>query len=323
MHLHDYLNKEELNDLLERSDWRAAWEVFFSWALIALTFIGVGFYPNVGTILLACVILGGRQVALAILMHDSSHGSLFKRKKTNQRIGQWLCAYPIFHNAEEYRHYHLQHHSFTGSDKDPDLPIAKSYPTTGLGFVRKVFRDLSGQTGLKGYIGIFMMHLGFLKYSLGGLVIKIDQKSRKRSDLLRQAYRNLAGPFLTNALLFGIMYAFGAPWLYLLWIGSLLTTHTLFLRIRALAEHGVTPDLKDPLLNTRTTKAAWWARLTWAPHNVNYHLEHHLMMTVPCYRLPKMHKLLQERGFFKNACYEASYLNIFKAAIQAKEKLHI
>jgi fatty acid desaturase len=316
MNLHDYLSKEELSELLQRSDWRASWEVLFSWTVIILSFLMVGLYPNVLTIVFALILLGGRQVALAILMHDSSHRSLFRSKEANKLIGQWLCAYPIFHNAEEYRIYHLQHHSFTGSEKDPDLPIAKAYPTTGLGFVRKVFRDLSGQTGIKGYIGIFMMHLGYLKYSLGGLVIKIDQSKRRKSELLTQAYRNLTGPFRMNLLIFGVLFAFDAGWLYLLWIGALLTTHTFFLRIRALAEHGVTPSLEDPLNNTRTTKAHWWERLMWAPHNVNYHLEHHLMMTVPCYRLPKMHKLLMDKGFFQKACYADSYMKIFKAAIK-------
>ncbi|WP_425402017.1 fatty acid desaturase [Hahella ganghwensis] len=36
-----------------------------------------------------------------------------------------------------------------------------------------------------------------------------------------------------------------------------------------------------------------------APHGVNYHCEHHAMPTVPAYHLPRMHKLLKERGFYQ------------------------
>ncbi|MBI3198302.1 MAG: fatty acid desaturase [Rhodospirillales bacterium] len=38
--------------------------------------------------------------------------------------------------------------------------------------------------------------------------------------------------------------------------------------------------------NTRTTYAGPLARLFLAPYPVNFHLEHHLFMFVPCWRLP-------------------------------------
>ena len=46
------------------------------------------------------------------------------------------------------------------------------------------------------------------------------------------------------------------------------------------------PDNADPLRNTRTTRATPLARLLVAPYFVNYHLEHHLFLFVPCWRLP-------------------------------------
>ena len=55
-------------------------------------------------------------------------------------------------------------------------------------------------------------------------------------------------------------------------------------------------DSADPLRNTRTTKAGLLARAFIAPYYVNYHLEHHLLMTVPLFQLPKFHRLLSERG---------------------------
>ena len=75
-------------------------------------------------------------------------------------------------------------------------------------------------------------------------------------------------------------------------------------RIRAIAEHALTPDADDPLGNTRTTLARPWERLLIAPNRVNYHLEHHLLMTVPHYRLPEMHERLRERGLLARACVE-------------------
>ena len=75
-------------------------------------------------------------------------------------------------------------------------------------------------------------------------------------------------------------------------------------RVRSIAEHALTPNADDPLGNTRTTLARWWERLLIAPNRVNYHLEHHLLMTVPHYKLPQMHALLRERGVLEHACVE-------------------
>jgi fatty acid desaturase len=67
-------------------------------------------------------------------------------------------------------------------------------------------------------------------------------------------------------------------------------------RIRNIAEHAVVPDNDDPLRNTRTTRANWLERLFVAPYWVNYHLEHHLFMFVPCWRLPAAHRALLAAG---------------------------
>ena len=84
---------------------------------------------------------------------------------------------------------------------------------------------------------------------------------------------------------------------------------------RALHGLALTPDADDPLGNTRTTPARWWERLLVAPNRVNYHLEHHLLMTVPHYNLPRMHALLRERGVLAHACVEQrGYPAILRAA---------
>jgi fatty acid desaturase len=51
-----------------------------------------------------------------------------------------------------------------------------------------------------------------------------------------------------------------------------------------------------------------------APNRVNYHLEHHLLMTVPHYRLPEMHRLLAARGVLTRACVETGYASVLRRA---------
>ncbi|MFI5365533.1 MAG: fatty acid desaturase, partial [Candidatus Binatia bacterium] len=122
------------------------------------------------------------------------------------------------------------------------------------------------------------------------------------------------GVAITNLVVLGLLTACGHPALYLLWIGAWFTTHHLVVRLRSIAEHAMIPDPNDPLRNTRTTLACWWERVLIAPNYVNYHLEHHLVMTVPHYSLPRMHGILRERGVLDGACVVTGYLGVLQLA---------
>ena len=63
---------------------------------------------------------------------------------------------------------------------------------------------------------------------------------------------------------------------------------------------------------------AWRERLLFAPASVNYHLEHHLLMTVPHYRLPRLHAILRERGLLEGALLtEGGYREVLQRATAA------
>jgi fatty acid desaturase len=85
-------------------------------------------------------------------------------------------------------------------------------------------------------------------------------------------------------------------------------------RIRNIAEHAVVPDNDDPLRNTRTTYANLLERLFVAPYWVNYHLEHHLFLFVPCWRLPAAHRALLAKGLGPKMELRDGYLEVLKRA---------
>ena len=78
------------------------------------------------------------------------------------------------------------------------------------------------------------------------------------------------------------------------------------LRLRAICEHGATTDFSSPLTAARTNRTGGNAvnllgRALLFPHHVNYHLEHHLYPAVPHYHLPRLHRLLLQKGALQGA----------------------
>lgn len=314
----NYLTKEERKQLLQKNDWKATYQILYIGCWISVAFALVWWMPNILTVIIALFILGGQQLACSILMHDASHFSMFKNKKVNDFVGKWFGAYLIWNNMLRYRPYHLEHHLHTGHPEDPDLGLTVGYPTTQRSMVRKFVRDLTGLTGIKTQvIGNFATHLGLIEYNLGGgKVRRIDQSGRTFSEVSKMAFENLHGPIIANGILFAILSILASPWLYLLWIGALLTTYNFSLRVRSMAEHSMVEDTLDNMKNTRTTYASWLEQMLFAPLNVNYHLEHHLLMSVPSYNLPAMHKILLERGFYEKGTLEKGYWRIIKMAMK-------
>src|SRR5690606_7335754 len=126
--------------------------------------------------------------------------------------------------------------------------------------------------GIKLLILVIKMNAGTVKYQLS-----YDASKQAKVPLTKQVenvFINLWPSIVIHTL---AAYFLGTSYL-LFWL-AWLTFYMVFSRIRNAAEHGATinPNDLNPLLNTRTTIARPWERLTVAPNNVNYHLEHHLL----------------------------------------------
>ena len=119
---------EEWSRLTSRSSLRGLWLVAHAWGTIAAAIALVALWPNPLTWLIAVMVVGTRQIGLAILMHEAAHGGLHGNKAVNEWIGQWLCAVPVGADLASYRSYHLQHHKFTQQPEDPDLSLSAPFP---------------------------------------------------------------------------------------------------------------------------------------------------------------------------------------------------
>lgn len=295
----ELLTPEQLDAVRERQDWKAIALIAHAWGIIFAAMALFAWWPNVVTFVLAAALIGGRQLGLAILMHDGSHGLLLKNYPSNMWVSQWLLAYPVGTDAVLYRRYHLKHHARTQQDDDPDLVLSQSFPVTAKSFRRKLFRDISGQTGVTQRRAQFQDAFG-----------KAGQPLQER---FARARDKVGGIVLANVVLFAILAIAGYWWLYpLLWLLPLLTFFQLFLRLRNIAEHAMVGDKDDPFAHARTTLADPITGVFLAPYWVNYHVEHHLLMWVPCYNLPKLHRFLTEGTFRDRLLVEPNYARVFR-----------
>ena len=295
------LSEDEIAILRHSKDWKNYLAIFSIWSQIMFGFLIFSVWPGVISFFFAALIIGTRQFALVIMMHDGAHNLISKNKKLNDFISQWLCAYPMMTETLNYRKYHLQHHKHTETNLDPDKSLTDPFPITKASFSRKIFRDLTGIAGLRRYFGYFHSAWGLNENTLFGH--------------LKHFFSKLYGFLICQLVIFTVLVLFNIPWLYLLlWWVPKLTVFSLFYRLRNIAEHACTSG-HDDFNHTRTTLSPRFIRYFIAPLNVNYHLEHHLFMFCPWYNLPKAHQMLKDKNFYEELEIEKGYLNVFKKVI--------
>ena len=162
-----YLAREQLAELKRLDPWRGLGSVVWSWGIIVACLALYVWRPGPLTFLVGFVVISGRHLALAILMHEAAHYLIVPNRRVNDWIGQWLLAQPIMLDVFAYRQIHFQHHKATWTDADPDLGLAKPFPVTRRSFARKVLRDLTGQTGVKRYLMIARLSAGLSPFGKG------------------------------------------------------------------------------------------------------------------------------------------------------------
>ena len=306
-----YFTAEEWAPLARRSSWVGPALVVHCWAVIALCWAAVivsshylgWFWPL--TLLITTPIIGGRQLGLGILQHDAAHGALHPEPKVGDFISDVFCLSGV----ERYRKYHLQHHKFAQQAEDPDLGLSAPFPITPTSLRRKVVRDLTGQTWFKQRFGDFGKKLKARGAGEPALPIVWAEIVKQRRWLM------------TNAAVILITGLLGYWWAWFaLWLLPRATWQMMITRFRNIAEHAlVAKNEPDPLRHARSTRANWLERILIAPYWVNYHCEHHMFMHVPCWRLPRVQRLLREKGVLDGMLTAPGYWTVLKAAASKPE----
>jgi len=244
----------------------------------------------------AIVLIATRQQACFVLAHDAAHYRLFNSRWLNDAVGRTVGSI-VGISMCTYRVVHRLHHNHLYEPQDPDIPLHGGYPRGRMYLIRKLLRDLAGLTAYKTYA-----------YFFGAPAINDDAGEANRplddtAPALRRAARrdrwfvvafHVAAPAVAFVAGFGLEYV-------VLWLLPLITVLQPILRLRAIMEHGAVSDTSNPIRAARTNLGPAWLRWLLFPHDVNYHIEHHLYPAIPHYNLPACHRELRQRGLLDAA----------------------
>jgi fatty acid desaturase len=281
------LNQEQLYALSQVNPFISTCHILLEWTAVVLAAALCQHFWNPLLYVATAVLIGARQHALLILMHDGTHYRLFRNRRVNDWMTELLLAWPHLVTMRSYRENHVAHHNYVNTEKDPDWMRKKDnpewhFPQSAMCLVGIFLRDL---------VGIGAINLIRLASSL-------SSSARPTS----KAFARMRLAFYVTVISVFISAGCGKA-LVLYWVVPYFTWLVLIMRIRSIAEHFAIEGGPGAYRRTRTTHVGFLARLFIAPKNVNYHIEHHFFPSVPFFRLPKLHALLMSNQEFAEAAH--------------------
>lgn len=251
--------------------------------LVALTMLVAG---PLWLRLVALVLLAHTLMIAAYLVHEAAHSTIFRQRHHNRWLGEcmaWLCgaAYASF---ERIRHMHLRHHQDRADVTVFDYKVwLRARPK----WVQRLIRVLEWA-----YLPVIelVMHYQLLVRPF----TRRAERHRRARVLLVGASRLALFVLLfwlspLALLLYGMAY-----WLFLTALNLNDAFHHTFDQYFVEDERGPVPmDGKDRVYeqantysNVISARHPW---LNWLALNFGYHNAHHERVSVPWYRLPRLH----------------------------------
>jgi len=235
----------------------------FDWGIVLIALLAATAAASVWAWILAIVVVGTRQHALAVLGHDGMHRRLHRSRRANDWITS-LCMLPVGIPPAGYAAFHRRHHRHLNTPLDPEqadalLPKGR---LTARSIGLRALADLCG--------------LGF----------PLLRRLQREIEPANRTERVLASivPFIT-AILLGWMLG---PLAGIAWIVALSTSFLAIFRVRAISEHvhaaGTWVFSTGPI-----GRFFLWPHATWC------HDEHHRWPSIPFYNLRAARGCFEQR----------------------------
>ena len=270
------LSKDEIRKLSQIDSVKFTAAALFEFGLIAAATWTSETWWNPLIYALAVIVIGSRINGLGGLMHDAAHYRAYENRQLNDLIGE-ILALPTSASMAGYRNTHFAHHRELNSEKDPDWQR-----NVGL-------KEFEFPAPCASVLMYFAQYLAGLK--IGAALFGFHKNKETRDVPAAVARARLV--FFAGLLAASIALGFWKLVL-LYWIVPLLTVFLAIRYLRNVAEHYAV-EHENVLNESRTVLAPFWELWLIAPWGLNYHLEHHLFPSVPCFRLKELHELLMTR----------------------------
>lgn len=258
-------------------------QLIIAWTLAFLAPMWLIFVP----FLITCAIVQ----AMVLWVHEASHFSLFDDPRMNDIWCDIFFAGPIGISVSAYRGRHASHHAQLGTSNDLDgYPYQLNVRGTRA-LLHVMFQSLSG------VMGLWLARNKYLRVGSEPSASRISAR--------------WIGPVVT--IVFNISLAYfcflNGRWylFFLLWVYPIVAVAIALNIVRTVAEHQPEefPQFQDgtevamrPV--ARTTVPHWFEKWLMYQANFNFHVEHHLFPAVPRHNLPKLHRHLVEKGFYRH-----------------------
>ena len=210
--------------------------------------------------------------------HEGIHGMIARRRWLNEGF-TWLTHAVVGFSGTAYRAFHLDHHRYAQTERDPEYRL-----------LNRLIRGAPGWTYL---LTPVVFHLAINIYPM---------RTRGHRDAVPNTIRDLLAMIALHA---GLMAWLGTSTYLWFVVTPLGTSFAAAMIIRSICEHHGTPS-GNRWTNTRTTMTMPLVSLVWS--NVNYHLEHHLFPFIPFHQLPRVRYLLAEEMARRGCITDVGYL---------------
>jgi fatty acid desaturase len=249
---------------LARGEWLSAWQ-------------------KVPLILSLCFVSGQGLHLSGWVGHEGFHFNLFRNRLASAVAGVVVSSVTVVFVQVGVAIEHLNHHRYTNSPRDPDVPLFSRQRGfwSRLVLTRARANRVFARTAWR---------------LLRGLPLEMEERGL---PFTRRSYAGLAAlNFACCALWFGVyvLWSWHDPLSFACCVGAPLLFANLYSGLRPYIEHCQT----DEGLTTCARSRSHWFYSFWYFGNA-YHLEHHLYPMVPCYRLRWVHQHLLAIGFLSNS----------------------
>jgi fatty acid desaturase len=270
------LSKEEIRNLSQIDSVKFSSAAVLEFSLIAAAVWISETWWNPLIYALAVIVIGSRINGLGGLMHDAAHYRGYTSRPLNEFIGE-ILALPTSTSMAGYRNSHFANHRELNSENDPDWQ-------RNVGLKEYEFPAPPGSVLMR-----IMQYLSGLKTVTAVTGFHKNKDTRDVAAAVTRARLFFFAALLVSSIVLGFWKL-----IVLYWIVPLVTVFLAIRYIRNVAEHYAV-EHENVLNESRTVVASLWELWLIAPWGLNYHLEHHLFPSVPCFRLAELHRLLMTR----------------------------